>query len=33
MTVPFAAPGSYRFEIEDGYVLLKFRLGFCIIVK
>lgn len=32
-TVPFAAPGSYRFEVEDGDVLLKFRLGFCIIVK
>lgn len=32
-TVPFAAPGSYRFEVEDGCVLLKFRLGFCIIVK
>lgn len=32
-TVPFAAPGSYRFEIEHGCVLLKFRLGFCIIVK
>ena len=32
-TVPFAAPGSYRFEVEDGCVLLKFRLGLCIIVK
>lgn len=32
-TVPFAAPGSYRFEVEDGCVLLKFRLGFYIIVK
>lgn len=32
-TVPFADPGSYKFVVKDGKVLLKFRAGVCIIVR